>query len=77
MRILEVRAKTDKDGFVKLYVPTSLPNQEVEVLVVVQPAQLPACHDNPYDFSRLSGRLVWKDDALSEQRALRGEWKLS
>jgi hypothetical protein len=74
MRIVELRETTDKDGYMDLRVPTSLPRQEVDVVVVVQPAQPAVCHDNSYDFSRFSGRLKWQGDALSEQRALRSEW---
>jgi hypothetical protein len=28
----------------------------------------------PYDFSKISGRLKWKGDALKEQQKLRDEW---
>ncbi len=74
MHIMELTEKTDRDGYVQIRVPTCLPKQNVDLIIAVQPAQPTAPGDNPYDFSRLSGRLAWQGDALREQKAPRSEW---
>ncbi len=74
MRILELTERTDLNGYVKIQIPTSLPKQEVDLVIVVQPVQCKDTKGSPYDFSGLSGRLAWQVDALSEQKALRSEW---
>lgn len=74
MRIMEMTEKTDREGYVQIRVPTCLPKQDVDLVIVVQPAQPVAPKGNLYDFSALSGRLAWQGDALCEQKALRSEW---
>ena len=74
MHIMELTERTDRNGYVRIRVPTSLPKQDVDLVIVVQPAQPTAPEGNPYDFSGLSGRLAWQGNALGEQKALRSEW---
>ena len=43
--------------------------------VEIETKEKQAVATNPnYDFSDLSGKLEWKGDAVTQQRALRDEW---
>lgn len=68
MQTLKLKSQVDKDGHLRLDVPTDLPAGEVELVLVIAPARV------GYDFSDLAGGLRWQGDAVKEQRKLRDEW---
>jgi hypothetical protein len=72
MRIIQVRSHTDTEGRLKVDVPTTIHNQSVQVIVIVQPTEPRT--DRRYDFSGVVGRLKWTGDAVATQRAIRNEW---
>lgn len=74
MRITKIPRKTDHRGYLQVRIPTSLPEQDVEVLIITRPVKAPSNTLKPYDFTRLAGRLAWKGDPLKEQKALRDKW---
>lgn len=48
--------------------------QRQPVLVVIENTALSAPEPKRYDFSDLTGRLVWRGDAVAAQRAQRDAW---
>ena len=52
--------------------PKNLKRQPV--LVVIENTLQPAVQPTRYDFSDLVGRLVWRGDAVTAQRAQRDAW---
>ena len=72
METIRLIKKTGKDGHLKLNIPTSMRESEVEILLVIEKKGESA---QRYDFSDLSGRLKWKGDAVKVQREMRDEWK--
>lgn len=71
---LKLKSRVDRDGHLRLDVPTTLPTGEVELVLVIEPVPPAALQERGYDFSDLAGRLRWAGDAVKEQRALRHEW---
>ena len=69
MQTLKLKSQVDKDGHLRLDVPTDLPAGNVELVLVIEPAR------GGYDFSDLTGTLRWEGDAIKEQRKLRDEWQ--
>ncbi|HWB54516.1 MAG TPA: hypothetical protein VG722_09995 [Tepidisphaeraceae bacterium] len=69
---LKVHGKIESDGHLRLDVPTSLPAGEADVVLTIQPNVRQAAARR--DFSDLAGRLMWRGDAVAEQRGLRDEW---
>ena len=73
MKVLKFRSEIDPDGHLHLDVSTQLPAGSIEVIVVINPvAEKP--ETKKYDFSDLSGKLLWRGDAVTAQRELRDEW---
>jgi hypothetical protein len=65
MEMIKVKAVTDRDGILKLEVPTGLLEHEVEVVLVVQPTDAGAVDDNGWPigfFDRTYGVLA--DDPI-------------
>ncbi len=52
--------------------PKNLKRQPV--LVVIENTPPPTAEPKRYDFSDLTGRLVWRGDAVAAQRAQRDAW---
>lgn len=68
MQTLKLKSQVDKDGHLRLDVPTDLPAGDVDLVLMIAPAP------GNYDFSDLAGALRWRGDAIREQRKLRDEW---
>jgi len=60
--------------FIELKDFEQLMHQRVKVIVLANNEPIKTQKKAPYDFSDLVGKLIWKGDALSQQRALRDEW---
>lgn len=72
---LKLKSRVDRDGHLRLDVPTALPTGEVDLVLVIEPVAAAAPQEGGgYDFSDLAGRLRWSGDAVEQQRALRNEW---
>jgi len=71
---LRLKSRVDRDGHLRLDVPTALPTGEVELVLMIEPVAATVPHEQGYDFSDLAGRLRWSGDAVGAQRALRDEW---
>ncbi len=70
-----VEFETDVTGrFIELKDFEQLMHQRVKVIVLANNNPIKTQQKAPYDFSDLVGKLAWKGDALSQQRALRDEW---
>ncbi len=73
MQILKLSSKIDPDGYLRLDLPTQLPEGIIELVVVINPIQ-EKTKTGKYDFSDLAGKLTWRGDAVATQRSLRDEW---
>ncbi|MBN2041271.1 MAG: hypothetical protein JW864_14615 [Spirochaetes bacterium] len=71
MKTLRIKTNIQKDGHLKIDIPTSLKEGDVEVLLVIE---TPDSLKNKYSFSDLAGKLKWNGDALAVQKELRNEW---
>ena len=71
---LKLKTRVDRDGHLRVDVPTSLPSGEVELVLMIEPVTATVLHEQGHDFSDLAGRLRWSGDAVGAQRALRDEW---
>jgi hypothetical protein len=71
METLRTSATINRDGRLKIDIPTPLTEGEVEVVLTIEKREKPVF---PYDFSDLAGRLKWNGDALAAQKAIRNEW---
>jgi len=71
---LKLKSHVDRDGHLRLDVPTALPTGEVELVLTIEPVAAIVPREQGYDFSDLAGRLRWSGDAVGAQRALRDEW---
>lgn len=67
---MQIDAKTDSDGHLRLDVPLCRPSIGLSVLLVWDQNK----GVKQYDFSDLAGRLRWCGDAVAVQRELRKEW---
>jgi hypothetical protein len=74
MEVLKLTTTIDASGQLNLSVPTQLMAGEVNVVVVVHPILPGEISKSRYDFSDLTGRLIWGGDAVAMQRTLRNEW---
>ena len=73
MQVLKFSSKIDPDGHLRLDLPTQLPGETIELVVVINPVQRKS-KVKKYDFSDLAGNLTWRGDAVATQRSLREEW---
>ncbi len=68
MKSLQIVSRVSGDGILRLQIPTDMPNQELEVVVVLQPAahkagNMPEDGEWPPDFfERTAG--IFQDDPL-------------
>lgn len=74
MDIVKLTTEIDESGRLNLSVPTQLAGTQVNVVIVMTPAESVPQSQQKYDFSDLSGKLAWKGDAVKTQQALRDEW---
>jgi len=74
LRVVRTKAKTDINGVAHISVPTAMPGQSVELVLVINKVKERRSPRPAKRFADLVGRLVWSGDALSEQRRLRDEW---
>ena len=74
MKAFTLKAAIDRDGHLRLDMPTQLPPGAVELVLVIQPSTPDTTQSKHYDFSHLVGKLNWQGDAVAEQRNLRNEW---
>jgi hypothetical protein len=73
MKILKGIGRIERDGHLRLDLPTKLPAGNIELVMIVNvPAE--KTRKGKYDFSDLSGKLSWKGDGLAHQKELRNEW---
>jgi hypothetical protein len=73
MDVLKINAKTDSFGKAQIVVPTELKNSDIEMIIVVN--SIPTNGDKKPVLSDFFGKMLWKGDALEEQRKLRNEWE--
>ncbi|MBN2401622.1 MAG: hypothetical protein JXN64_04410 [Spirochaetes bacterium] len=72
MERLHIRTKINKDGHLKIDMPTSLKEGDVEVLLIIESEKN---IKKKYNFSDIAGKLSWKGNALEIQKELRNEWQ--
>jgi len=72
MQTLKLKTMVHSDGHLRLDIPTSLPEGEVDLVVVIDK---PSPSSRLESFKDLVGTLQWQGDALQEQRKLRDEWR--
>ncbi len=72
MKTIKVNGRVDRKGHLRLDVPTEYASCDVEVVMVIEKKTESR---KKYDFSDLSGRLIWKGNAVEAQRSLRDEWE--
>ncbi|MFC1616728.1 hypothetical protein ACFL2K_00750 [Candidatus Margulisiibacteriota bacterium] len=78
MRVLKFKKNIDKDGHLRLDLPTEIPKGKmIEVILVLNPIEklIEGKTQKKYDFSDLAGKLNWQGDALKEQKRIRNEWE--
>lgn len=73
MMTLEIRTRLDQYGHLRLDVPLANPQQDVDVVLVVQSSEP---RKTSYDFGDLVGRLTWRGDAVTAQNDLRADKEL-
>ncbi len=73
MQTVRLRSKIEKDGYLKVNIPTTLPKGDVDVVIVLVPSSEERSKKK-YRFSDLAGKLQWDGDAVAQQRKLRDEW---
>jgi hypothetical protein len=74
MQTLKLQGQVDRDGHLRLDVPTALPAGNVELVLVIEPIMPEASSKVRHDFSDLAGQLRWSGEAVEQQRRLRNEW---
>ena len=72
MKVIRIKGKIDKDGHLKIDIPTAYKAGDVEIVMAIEKS---VKSNNKYSFSDLSGNLIWKGDPLSAQRIMRNEWE--
>lgn len=79
MRSLQLRSYVSEDGILRLQIPTDMPNQELEVVVVLQPTAVQQEKDMPDDgewprdfFEKTAG--LFQNDPL--ERGNQGEYEI-
>lgn len=73
MQTVRLRSRIEDNGRLNVNIPTTLPNGDVDVVIVLVPLQ-ELKSKRKYHFSDLAGKLQWEGDAVNEQRKLRHEW---
>ncbi len=68
MDIIKLVTKSDKDGHLRLDIPTTFPNQTLELRLTLH---VVSKKKQKYNFSDLSGKLKWKGSPVDSQRLLR------
>lgn len=71
METLKVNTTINHDGHLKIDVPTTLKEGNVEVILIIESKN---SIRTKYDFSDIAGKLSWNGNALETQKALRNEW---
>lgn len=71
VRTLQINARTDGDGHLRLDMPIAHSSVDLSLIIVMNSL---APGKGQYDCSDLAGRLKWRGDAVKEQRALREQW---
>jgi len=71
METIKLKAKINKDGHIKIDVPTAMREGEVDIVLVIDKIREKG---KKYDFSDIAGKLQWNGDPLEVQRTLRDEW---
>ncbi len=74
MRVVRTKARTDSSGIAHVRVSTAMPDESVELVLVINRISKSQTRKTPKRFADLVGRLRWAGDALEEQRRLRDEW---
>lgn len=71
MEVIRFTTSIDSDGHLRIDIPTTLAQGEVQVVIVMQPLGTEA-HDRrgAYDFSDLVGRVQWEGDPIATRRDL-------
>ncbi len=73
MQSLNLKGKIDTDGHLRLDLLTVLLLGDVEVVLVIQPADYQGAQarsqSRNYDFSDLAGTLSWQGDAVAMQES--------
>jgi len=69
---LKVQGQIESNGHLHIDVQTQLPAGEADVALTISSTGKPT--SNGYHFSDLAGQLVWRGDAVAEQRGIRDEW---
>ncbi|MBS1640602.1 MAG: hypothetical protein JSR12_11145 [Bacteroidetes bacterium] len=59
-------------GSITVELPREYNDKKIEIIVL--PLETEKSKKKKYDFSDLTGKLIWKGDAVAEQRKLRDEW---
>lgn len=72
MKTIQISAKTDTDGHLRIDMPLAHPAMDVSLIVVM--GEIPSPKGR-YDCSDLVGKLKWRGDAVKVQRHLRDEWE--
>ena len=71
METLKISTTIKADGHLKIDIPTSLHEGEVDVTLIIENRHKPS---PKYNFSDLAGKLKWNGNALETQTAIRNEW---
>jgi len=77
MKTLKIHTKTDNKGKATIYVDTSIPDSELDLIVQFEelPKSLQVSEKKPkYDLYEFVGKIKWDINPLEYQKKLRGEW---
>jgi len=72
METIKINTTIKSDGHLKLDIPTTLMEGDVEVILILESKNR---SEKKYNFSDLSGKLKWNGNALDIQRKQRDEWQ--
>ena len=72
MKTIKLVAQSDKEGHLKIDIPTTFANKMIKVQIGMR-LMSPKKKKKP-DFSDLAGKLKWAGNATDMQRNLRDEW---
>lgn len=71
MKKIKIKGRTDKNGDLKVNIPTHYPEKPVELIFTMH---VLTTKKGKNDFTDLSGKLKWKGDPVREQRKQRNAW---
>ena len=77
MQAIKIHTKTDNTGKATINVNTSIPDSELDLIVVIEdiPESITGEEKkSKYDFSEFVGAIKWDIDPLEYQRKMREEW---